>query len=325
MPKPNAVDRVEILVLVDNATDNLSTVPAYVENELPRLVQRGLRRMSGRCLCCAAHGLSLAITAWRGATERTLLFDTGPDVAVFERNVDRLAFDMGRVDGIVLSHGHWDHCGAMLRALEMIQLGNGGHAIPTYMHPGMYRTRAIRMPDGAMRLFDDVPTADMLEQQGAQVVHATTPLAVLDGLFYVSGEIPRVTAFEPGMPGQFRRTDDGQGWEPDTLLLDERFVAVHVKDKGVIVFTACSHAGVVNVLLHARECFADVPLFGVMGGFHLAGPNERIIPDTVEAMRPFRLTTIAAGHCTGWRATGALAAAFGDAVVPSAVGKIYRF
>jgi 7,8-dihydropterin-6-yl-methyl-4-(beta-D-ribofuranosyl)aminobenzene 5'-phosphate synthase len=34
---------------------------------------------------------------------------------------------------------------------------------------------------------------------------------------------------------------------------------------------------------------------------------------------------IAAGHCTGWRAIGALASAFGEAVVPSAVGKLYKF
>jgi 7,8-dihydropterin-6-yl-methyl-4-(beta-D-ribofuranosyl)aminobenzene 5'-phosphate synthase len=53
--------------------------------------------------------------------------------------------------------------------------------------------------------------------------------------------------------------------------------------------------------------------------------HERIIPETVDAMRAFDLTTIAAAHCAGWRAVGALAAAFGDAVAPSAVGKTYRF
>ena len=212
MPELAAVDKVEVLVLVDNVTDNLSTVPAYVENELPRLLKRGLRRLSGRCLCCGAHGLSCAITAWRGDTARTLLFDTGPDAWVFERNVDRLGFDVGSVDGIVLSHGHWDHCGAMVRALEMIQLKSGGRAVPTYMHPGMYRTRAVKERDGSMRPFEDVPTPAMLEQQGALVVHATEPQWVLDDLFYVSGEIPRVTAFEPGMPGQYRRTEDGLDW-----------------------------------------------------------------------------------------------------------------
>jgi 7,8-dihydropterin-6-yl-methyl-4-(beta-D-ribofuranosyl)aminobenzene 5'-phosphate synthase len=193
------------------------------------------------------------------------------------------------------------------------------------MHPGMYRTRAVRERDGSMRAFEDVPTPAMLEQQGALVVHATEAQLILDDLFYVSGEIPRVTTFESGMPGQYRRTEDGSGWEPDPLLMDERFVAVRVKDKGVVVFTACSHAGVVNVLTHARSCFPGSPLFGVMGGFHLAGGNERIIPETVNAMRMFDLKTIAAAHCTGWRAVNALAAAFGDAVAPSAVGKTYRF
>jgi len=320
-----AADRVEVLVLVDNVTDNLSTVPGYVENELPRLWKRGLRLWSGQCMCCAAHGLACAITAWRGHVAHTLLFDTGPDAWVFERNVERLGFDMGSVEGIVLSHGHWDHCGAMLRALEMIQLKNGGRAVPTYMHPGMYRTRAMKAPDGSMRPFGDVPTQAMLEQQGASVVHATEAQGILDDLFYVSGEIARVTAFETGMQGQYRRTEDGLGWEPDPLLMDERFVAVRVKDKGVLVFTACSHAGVVNVMTHARDSFAGQALYGVMGGFHLSGGNERVIPETVAALRAFDLKTIAAAHCTGWRAVSALAAAFGEAVVPSAVGKTYRF
>ena len=318
-------DRVEVLVLVDNATDNLSTVPDYVDTEMPRLWKRGLRLWSGRCMCCAAHGLSCAVTATRGDTSHTLLFDAGPDDSVFERNVERLGFDMGSVEALVLSHGHWDHAGAMLRALEMIELRNGGRAVPTYMHPGMYRSRAMKAVDGSMRPFADVPSPLQLEQQGARVIHATEPQLLLDDLFYVSGEIPRVTAFETGLQGQYRRTEDGQSWEPDPLLMDERFVAVRVKGKGVIVLTACSHAGVVNVMRHARDCFARRPLHGVIGGLHLAGANERVIPDTVAALRDFELKTIAAAHCTGWRAVNALANAFGDAVVPSSVGKRYRF
>ena len=325
MPQLAPADKVEVMVLVDNVTDNLSSVPGYVENELPRLWKRGLRRLSGACLCCAAHGLSCAITVARGDASRTLLFDTGPDASVFERNVERLSFDMGSIDGIVLSHGHWDHCGAMLRALEMIQLRNGGRTVPTFMHPGMYHTRAMRAADGSMRPFADVPTPAMLESQGAWVVHSREPQTILDDSFYVSGEIPRVTAFEVGMPEQYRRTGQDSEWEPDPLLLDERYVAVRVKNKGIVVFTACSHAGVVNVLMDARARFADAPLFGVLGGFHLSGSNERVIPQTVEGMRPFGLEVIAAAHCTGWRAVNALAAAFGEAVAPCAVGKIYRF
>lgn len=325
MPELLAADRVEILVLVDNVTDNLSSVPGYVENEWPRLWKRGMQELSGRCLCCGAHGLSCAVTAWRGDAAQTLLFDTGPDAAVFERNVERLGFDMGGVAGIVLSHGHWDHCGAMLRALQLIRSKSGGRAVPAYMHPDMYRSRAVKTASGTMRPMEDVPTASMLEQQGARVVHSRVAQLILDDLFYVSGEIPRVTAFETGLPGHHRRTQDGLDWEPDPLLMDERFVAVRVKDKGAVVLTACSHAGIVNVLTHARDCLGAVPLHGVLGGFHLAGTNERIIPETVDAMRPFGLQSIAAAHCTGWRAVNALASAFGGAVVPSTVGKTYRY
>ena len=325
MLKLAQADRAEILILVDNVTDNLSSVPAYVETEMPRLWKRGLKLLSGRCMCCAAHGLACAVTVWRGDTAHTLLFDTGPDDSVFGRNVERLGFDMGGIESIVLSHGHWDHSGAMLLALEMIQLSNGGRPVPTYMHPGMYRSRAMKAADGSMRPFADVPSQAQLEQAGALVVNAIEPQLILDDLFFVSGEIPRVTAFETGMQGQHRRTLDGQGWEPDPLVIDERFIAVSVKGKGVIVLTACSHAGVVNVMTHARECFAGETLYGVLGGFHLSGGNERIIPETVAELRAFELKMIAAAHCTGWRAVNALANAFGDAVAPAAVGKVYRF
>jgi 7,8-dihydropterin-6-yl-methyl-4-(beta-D-ribofuranosyl)aminobenzene 5'-phosphate synthase len=53
----------------------------------------------------------------------------------------------------------------------------------------------------------------------------------------------------------------------------------------------------------------------------LSGATESIIPDTVKALEPFNLSLIAAAHCTGWRATGALATRFKDRVVASAVGK----
>jgi 7,8-dihydropterin-6-yl-methyl-4-(beta-D-ribofuranosyl)aminobenzene 5'-phosphate synthase len=318
-------DGVEVLVLVDNVTDNLSSGPSYLEDEVPRLWKRGLRQWSGRCMCCAAHGLSCAITARRGDISRTVLFDTGPDETVWERNVQRLGFDAGVVDAMVLSHGHWDHSGAMLRALEMIQLANGGRAVPTFMHPGMYRTRAMRAKDGSMRPFGDVPSQASLEANGATVVTRTDPQSIVDELFFLSGEIPRVTPFETGMAGQFRRPTDGSGWEPDPLVLDERYLAVAVRGKGAVVFTACSHAGVVNVMLDAREKLGGRPLHAVMGGFHLSGGNEKIIPETVSALRQFDLRTIATAHCTGWRAVNALATTFGEAVVPSAVGKLYHF
>jgi len=321
-----AVDRVEIQILVDNATDGLSSTPANVETEFAFATRRGLRASSGRCLCCAVHGLSCLITVQRGDLQHAVLFDSGPEDYAFERNTSRLGADLGKVESIVLSHGHWDHSGAMFLALGAIRARNGGRAVPYYAHPGMFRSRGMQLPGGGVRLMDDVPGIEDLTAQGAQVICTTEPQSFLDDMVYVSGEIPRVTAFERGLPGQVRRTADGKGWEPDELLMDERWLAVQVKGKGLIVLSACSHAGIVNVLSHARASFPEVPLYAVMGGLHLSGANEQIIPQTVEAMREFKLATIAAGHCTGWRALAALAHAFGDKVVaPSAVGKRYMF
>lgn len=313
-------DALEITVLVDNATDSLSSNPGFVETEWAGHWRRGMPWLSGKCLCCAAHGLSCLVTARMGTDTHTLLFDTGPEEWVFERNVVRLGVELGRVEAMVLSHGHWDHAGAMPRALQMIARPKGGRKVPTYMHPGMFALRAAKRPDGTYQLMELVPSIDVLSGSGAEVIVMRDEQMVADEIFYISGEIPRVSGFERGYPGQHRMNESGQ-WEPDELLTDERFIAVQIAGKGQFIFTACSHAGLVNVLTAARSRFPDVPIYGVLGGFHLSGSTEAIIPQTVEAVAPFGLKLIAAGHCTGWRALGALAAAYGDAVVPTAVGK----
>jgi 7,8-dihydropterin-6-yl-methyl-4-(beta-D-ribofuranosyl)aminobenzene 5'-phosphate synthase len=320
-----AVDKVEIQVLVDNATDSLSSIPAHAESEFAYLDRHGMRELSGDSLCCACHGLSLLITATRGNTCHTVLFDSGPEEYAFERNVGRLGLDLGIVESIVLSHGHWDHSGGMLKALDLIRERNHGLPIPYYAHPGMFRSRARRLPNGELKPMKDVPATDALAAHGAHVISTRESQVLLDGMFFLSGEIPRVTRFERGLSGHFQMAEDGS-WQPDPLLIDERFLMAHVEGKGLVVFTACSHAGVVNVLKHAGECAADAPVDTVMGGFHLAGANEKIIPDTVQALSELKPRTIAAGHCTGWRAIRALANAFGDTVVdPSVVGKRYVF
>ncbi|MGB6938272.1 MAG: MBL fold metallo-hydrolase, partial [Xanthobacteraceae bacterium] len=62
------VDRLEVHILVDNATDSLSSVPRHVESEFSYLHRKGMRVLSGQCICCATHGLSCLITAHRGST-----------------------------------------------------------------------------------------------------------------------------------------------------------------------------------------------------------------------------------------------------------------
>src|SRR6266700_5222487 len=168
-------DKVEIRILVDNATDMLSSNPPFVESESGFLNRRGFKISAAKCLCCAVHGLSCLVSAHRGGNSRTVLFDTGPEDYAFERNVTRLAVDLGTVESIVLSHGHWDHAGAMLLALGLIRSRNGGREVPYYAHPGMFHTRGVRQPGGGLRRMDDVPSVVELADFGADMVVTTEP------------------------------------------------------------------------------------------------------------------------------------------------------
>jgi 7,8-dihydropterin-6-yl-methyl-4-(beta-D-ribofuranosyl)aminobenzene 5'-phosphate synthase len=321
------VDALEVSVLVDNVVDPLSTVPKDVTGEHAVLRAKGLMVSSGHVRCCANHGLSLVITARIGNDIRILLFDAGPEAYTLARNGDRLRTPFGEVGAIFLSHGHWDHGGGLPEALRLVISANGGNPVPFHVNEGMFVTRGMRLPNGSVIPAENVMNPVDLERRGAAIVNSPDARVIMEQIFYVSGEIPRVTPYERGLPPHVRLRPDGLDWEPDPLILDERYVAAHVKGKGVIVFTACSHAGVINVLKDARNVFGDVPLYAVMGGFHLSGAEvEATIPDTIRDFGDFKLKRIVPCHCTGWRALHALAQVYNeDVLMPAAVGKQFLF
>ena len=320
----NAVDKLEVLVLVDNVTDSLSTNPAGVAAEWSGLLTGGkMRVLSGETMCCAHHGFSVLVTAHVAGEARSVLFDAGPYAPTLLRNADILRVELAPIDAVVLSHGHWDHGGGLVGTIEAIVAARGGKPVDCYLHPEMFAERAMQRPSGEVLQFQSVPDPDSLSKSGAKVLITREPQLLCGGAFYLSGEIARVTPYERGFPGHVRRGAGGSAWEPDPLIIDERFLSVNVRGKGQFVFSACSHAGVVNVLKQAQALFPEAPLFGVMGGLHLSGATEKIIPQTVEDLQRFALKLVAPGHCTGWRAISAMSRAFGEELVPSAVGKRY--
>jgi 7,8-dihydropterin-6-yl-methyl-4-(beta-D-ribofuranosyl)aminobenzene 5'-phosphate synthase len=319
------VDKLQIQVLVDNVTDSLSSVPENVTHEMAYLRSNGMEELSGECLCCGAHGLSLLLTASQENVKHSLLFDAGPEGEVFKRNANKLNANLGAVEAVVLSHGHWDHAGGFLTAVDLIKSKNNGKDVVFHLNPGMFYQRATTH-DGQICPFKKVPSINELENNGASIVNSNDPRLLLDDMFYLSGEIPRVTKYEQGFPGHVRQLPSGE-WEDDQWIMDERFLVVNVRDKGLVVFSACSHAGIINVLKHTQLLFPATPLYAVMGGFHLSGRSvEKIIPETIKDMEQFNLKMIIPAHCTGWRAVNALGNMFGDQmIVPSAVGRIYEF
>jgi 7,8-dihydropterin-6-yl-methyl-4-(beta-D-ribofuranosyl)aminobenzene 5'-phosphate synthase len=321
---PPALDRLRVDVLIDNVSDSYSTKPAHVAHEFENVIDAGASELSGSTLCCAQLGLSLMLTGWSGGVRHKLLFDAGVEGPILLRNCRNLGVRLDDVEAIAISHGHWDHMGALTAVLD--EISGGGRRIPCHVNPGMFVERGARLADGRIAPFEPVPSLAELTGHGAEVVNDEEGRGLLDGFFSYSGEIPRVTSFETGRLDHLARVGDQQPWEPDPLLMDERYLAVNIRDQGLMVFSACSHAGIVNVLLDVQHRFGDTPLYGIFGGLHLVGTLEQIIPETVGYLQGLGLRQVVPAHCTGFRAVNALLQAMGEeVVVPSAVGSRYTF
>jgi 7,8-dihydropterin-6-yl-methyl-4-(beta-D-ribofuranosyl)aminobenzene 5'-phosphate synthase len=311
-------------VVTDDVSDSYVSKTLFAVSEFANIVRAGAQVISGQSLLVANLGYGLRLRSRAGEEQHCLLFDTGTEGAAFIRNCANLGIPLGEVEAIAITHGHWDHMGALPDALDAI-VGGGGGQVTVHVNPDMFNERGVQLAGGAVIPVAKVPLPAEMAARGATVVNDGGERLLLDGHFYLSGEIPRVTPFERGRVDHLCRSGPNAPWRPDPFLMDERMVVAHLRGLGLIVFSACSHAGIVNVCTHVRELFPDLPIHCVMGGLHLGGVMEGIIPDTVEALRPFAIKHIIAGHCTGWRALHALANAFGDTVSQSAVGTTYSF
>ncbi|MGO8869731.1 MAG: MBL fold metallo-hydrolase [Alphaproteobacteria bacterium] len=333
------LDELEILVVVDNETDTLSSVDEGVP-QIPEVVHLAARTPpSGKyeghdCktvldqLCCACHGLSVLITGRRGQQRHSMLFDVGPYPDLWLDNARRLGVDLSTIEYVFLSHWHFDHSGGFPEVIAAIREARAtrGLARPIVdLHPNRPDQRGLMLPNGVMVMLPPEPTFEDIAQAGGELVTLDEPHAICGGFFFGSGTIERITAYETGLAGH--HTFRGGHGTPDPLIMDERFVAGSVAGRGVTVFSACSHAGIVNACLGAKKHFPGTPIDLVLGGYHLAGKamEQRIEPTVRDLQVRIDPRLVAPGHCTGWRAKAKLARTFAPGrYAPSVVGTLYR-
>jgi 7,8-dihydropterin-6-yl-methyl-4-(beta-D-ribofuranosyl)aminobenzene 5'-phosphate synthase len=313
------VDEVVITTLVDNSFDGLlvgtervrraalgsSGVVAAAQFEEGRTIA-GLR---------AEHGFSALVAVRRGTTTTSLLFDTGLSPDGMVDNAERLGIDLGAVQGVVLSHGHFDHAGGLASLARQ-------HSLPMTVHPLIWTRRRLAVPGRAPV---ELPTLSRraLEGEGFSVIERRQPSLLVDGCVLITGEIDRTTDYERGMPAPHQAWD-GTDWRHDPLVLDDQALVVHVRGRGLVVLTGCGHGGAVNTVRHAMRLTGVDRLHALLGGLHLGGPAfEPIIAPTVQALTDLAPDLLAPGHCTGWRAQHALEAALPDAWVASSSGTSY--
>jgi 7,8-dihydropterin-6-yl-methyl-4-(beta-D-ribofuranosyl)aminobenzene 5'-phosphate synthase len=305
------VDSVEITTVLDNFIDVL--LPG---SETVKRVSLGPDWVTKKTLI-AEHGFAAMVKVNAGNTGDTILFDAGLSKDGLTHNLDVLDGKPNEFHAIVLSHGHADHTRGLMGLVERMS----ARKMPLLLHPDALLERKVVFPDGH-EINLPPPDYRVLHSDGIELIQERAPSYLLGGLIMVTGQVHRSTDFETGFP--IHHAHVGGKWQPDPLIHDDQAVIVNLKDKGLVVLTGCGHAGVINTIRHAQTLTGVEQIHAVIGGFHLSGAIfEPIIAPTIAALKQIRPQTIVPAHCTGWRATHAMAREFPDAFVQNSVGTCF--
>ncbi len=296
-------DRVEITILVENYTDLLLGDTEVVKR--PDASDPSKAPL-------AEHGLSCILKVSAGLEEHVFMMDAGLTAVSILHNMDILKIDPGRIEALVLSHGHMDHYGGLIALIQKARKG-----LPIILHPHAFLERRFKMPKTDPHRLDEAS----LKAQGAIVLKNQATFTLASNLVLVTGEVERVTDFEKGFPSAEAKVS-GE-WVVDPFR-DDQGVALHVKGKGLVVLSGCSHAGIINTVKHAQKVTGIEKVHAVLGGFHLNGPPfEPIIGRTIDEMKKIGPDIVAPMHCTGWKAMNQFAEEMPDQFMLTSVGSTY--
>ena len=220
----------------------------------------------------AEHGLSLFIET----KKINILFDSGSSEA-FADNAEKLGVDLGTADIAILSHGHYDHSGGLLRFLKR------NEKAPVYVQKDAFEEhfniegKDIGV-DPALRNSDRIVLTDGKRQLAEGVT-----------LFTCNGE-KRIRPLET----------NGMTVKRDGVLLPEDFrheqYLLIEEDGRRYLFSGCSHKGIINITNWFRP---DV----LFGGFHFMGVSldeagQAFLSEAADTLCGFD-TVYYTGHCTG--------------------------
>jgi len=339
------IDKVSVTILMDNSTDLLLTNSTHANR--PQLTTNEEFLLP---LPIAEHGFSALVDIVVHGEEKKeknnmgkkikyknnnsiFLFDAGPSEDGVIHNADIFGIDFDRIDGVILSHGHFDHFTGLANILRKISLSRPkSTGIDLLAHPEAFLKRWEVFQDGKrvqMPFLDE----GHLKELGA-LIHKRTGITFLPSdespSLLVTGEIPRKTSFEKGFPFQYVENRSGNETRliPDPLVRDDQAIVVNVKDKGLVILTACGHSGIVNTINYAKKVAETDKVHAVLGGFHLpadGGIFEEAIEPTLKELQKIDPDYIVPCHCTGWKAANRIIETMPEKYLQSSVGTTFSF
>lgn len=306
-------DRLEVTILMDNYTDMLVTENTCIckrpQLPLPQIL-------------LAEHGLSCLIKVCAENEEHIVLMDAAVTPTCLFNNAKLLQADLGRIEAVVLSHGHPDHFLGLVELLKFVSKEQN-KKVPLFLHPDSFLERRMNIPAIEHPVTMPALNEDDLKEAGADLVKSEKALLVAGGLIYTTGEVERTTVFEKGFPWAEAKLDGN--WVTDPFR-DDQGLVVKLKGKGIVVISGCAHAGIINTVEYAKKIAGTNKVHAVLGGFHLTGRIfDPIIQPTIHEMRRIKPDYVIPMHCTGWKAINRFAEEMPEQFLLNTVGTTYVF
>lgn len=257
------------------------------------------------------HGLSIHVNR----NNQKILFDTGT-TNNFLHNAKLLGVDIKDVDIAILSHGHLDHGGGLLKFLEendKAKVYMKKTADKDYYLKILFLIRHIGLN---RKIFDS---------------HLDR-IVFIDEFAEISKDFFLLTDIKESFPKP-KGNKYLYKMENNSLINDDfahELIMVIKENNSLIVFTGCSHNGILNMIDTVRSRFPDIPIKSVLGGFHMVGipklntmagsANE--IENVGKELMKFNIEKTYTGHCTGKKAFNILKKIMGDKLEYFATGSI---
>ena len=241
----------------------------------------------------AEHGLSLLIES--GGLR--ILFDAGASSA-FARNADRMGIDLSAVNIAVLSHGHYDHGGGLLRFLEL----NSQSPIWASPHAAEPHFNASGKDIG---LAPELTSHTRLRPIPSDVLEIAPGITL-----HAACSIPQPYS----VPAAGMSTLRGGIHVPDDFR-HELYLLIEENGRRIL-FSGCSHRGILNIVGHFQP---DI----LVGGFHLMRTPPEDLPPIAAALSQFP-TRYFTGHCTGEHAYDYLSSRLGDRLHAFSTGSVWE-